>query len=115
MMNLPVATSRLLRRAIQNVLNRKVNVVSAAQASNLDAIGETREGAVGPAASAVLRRVLVQRMGQVADAVHVSPREFLGEGGRRDVFVRKGRVMTVVDGIRADLESKRTTSEIMIL
>lgn len=37
----PVAATGFLRRTVQNVLNRQVNVVPSAQTGNLDTVGKT--------------------------------------------------------------------------
>ena len=59
--------------AVQDVLNTEVDFVSRSISSNLDAISERGQGSVGPATSAVLRNVLVQRMGGVTFAINVAP------------------------------------------
>ena len=59
--------------AVQDVLDTAVGFVSRGSSSNLDAISERGRGSVGPAASTVLRNVLVQRMGGVTFAINVAP------------------------------------------
>lgn len=60
---------------VENILHRQVNLVTKALPRNLDAISERRQGTVRPAASTVLRNVLVETLGQVARAVNVAPRK----------------------------------------
>lgn len=64
-----------LGAAVENVLDAEIDVVALAIAGNLDAIREAAQGTMGPAAATVLRDVLVERVRQVRDAVHVGPRK----------------------------------------
>ncbi len=57
-----------------------------------------------PATSAILRNVLVQRLGQVTLAVDVSPVEGIGKLVGANVGVRQSRHVVVVDGIFADAD-----------
>ena len=68
-----MATTCLLPSTVQNVLNAQINIITLTEASNLDAVGQTGKGTVGPAATAVLRHVLVERMGQVRDTIDIRP------------------------------------------
>mmetsp|Transcript_80414 Transcript_80414/g.127006 ORF Transcript_80414/g.127006 Transcript_80414/m.127006 type:complete len:381 (-) Transcript_80414:46-1188(-) len=61
--------------AVQQVLHRQVDVHAVALARDLDAIAQCRDGAVGPAAAAVLRNVLVARHRAVVPAALVAPGE----------------------------------------
>lgn len=65
---------------------------------------------MGPARAAVLRNVLIERMGQVTNAIDVSPRKVVGQMGRLHVRVRQGRRVVVVDGIAANLPSRSSSS-----
>mmetsp|Transcript_4977 Transcript_4977/g.11553 ORF Transcript_4977/g.11553 Transcript_4977/m.11553 type:complete len:407 (+) Transcript_4977:157-1377(+) len=110
----PVARSRTLRPAVQNKLDAQVDVVPLGLAGDLDPVSQARQGSVGPATPAVLGNVLVQGLGQVANAVDVGPVEGLGEVARFDVRVREGMLVpdfaipiasnigAVVDGVVAD-------------
>ena len=78
-----------LGSAIENELDRKVNLFTLSLAGNLDAIGESRDGTMSPARATILRQMLVQRMGEVVGAIDVSPSEGLGKGRFADVLVRQ--------------------------
>jgi len=55
-------------------LDGKVDVDGGAgAASDLDAVGERGGGAVGPARATVLRKVLVEGLGEVRLAIHSAP------------------------------------------
>ena len=78
-----VARTGDLGPAVQNVLNRQIHILRAVlPARDLDAITERAHGAVRPARTAVLRNVLVERLGQEVVSLHVVPhesrRKFLG-------------------------------------
>lgn len=47
---------------VENELNTQVNVIALALASNLNAVSKTGQGAVSPAAAAVLRKMLIERV-----------------------------------------------------
>ena len=81
--------------AVENELNRKVNVIALAVACNLDAITEGRESTVGPTRTTVLRNVLVQRVSEVRNAVNVTPSEGVGEISGVNVRMREGRLNVV--------------------
>ena len=72
-------TSAVHRPAVQYVLHRKIDVDTDTTASDLDAIGEGREGTVRPTAAAILGEMLVAISGTVVDPVLVAPRELVGE------------------------------------
>ena len=59
---------------------------------------------MGPATSAVLRNVLVERLCQVALSIDITPVEGIGELVGTDVGVRESRLETVVDSIFTDLD-----------
>jgi hypothetical protein len=85
-----VTTSCHFRSAVQDVLNREVNVVALTLASNLDTISERRKRSMSPAASTILRNVLVQRMCQVADTVDICPGKRVGHIIGAQIRVRQG-------------------------
>ena len=85
----PMARTGNLGSAIENELDRKVDLFTLSLARNLDAIGESRDGTMSPARAAILRQMLVQRMGEVVGAIDVSPSEGLGKGRFADVLVRQ--------------------------
>ena len=90
--------------AVQDKLNAEVDVITLGIACNLDAISERGQGSVRPATSAILRNVLVQRLGQVTLAVDVSPVEGIGELVGANVGVRQSRHVVAVDSIFADAD-----------
>jgi hypothetical protein len=100
-----VTRSGCFGTAIENVLNAQINIVALTQTSNLDAIGETGQGSVRPAAAAVLGNVLIERMGQVAHAIDVAPVKVVRQVVGAEVRVGKRRSVVVQDGVFADLES----------
>mmetsp|Transcript_66642 Transcript_66642/g.146071 ORF Transcript_66642/g.146071 Transcript_66642/m.146071 type:complete len:273 (+) Transcript_66642:200-1018(+) len=61
--------------AVQQVLHRQVDVHALRLARDLNAIAKRRDGAMGPAAAAVLGDVLVARHSAVALAILVAPGE----------------------------------------
>lgn len=65
--------TRDVSRAVQNVLNRQVDIIPGAIAIDFYPIGERRERRVGPARSAILGNVLVQLMRQAALPFDVVP------------------------------------------
>ena len=73
------AVARADVAAVQDVLHRQVDVDALGFARDLDAVAECGDRSVGPAASAVLRHMLIPVLGGVADAIDVSPVERLGE------------------------------------
>jgi hypothetical protein len=84
---------------IENVLNGKINVVALTETSNLDAIRETGQGAVRPAASTVLGNVLIETPCEVANAAHVTPMKIFRQVFGRNVFMRKRRVKVTFDRV----------------
>ena len=56
-----------------------------------------------PAATTVLRHVLVERMRQVANAIDIGPVKVVRQARRFDVRVGLGRGVVVVHGVVADL------------
>jgi len=58
---------------VQHVLNRKVDVDALALASDLDSIAEGRHGPVRPAASTILRNVLISRGREIIGSIDISP------------------------------------------
>jgi hypothetical protein len=66
-----IARSSHFGTAIENELNGKVDVCAFGIAGNLNAIGEGTQGSMCPAGAAVLRQVLIERVSQVGDSVHV--------------------------------------------
>lgn len=54
-----MARSSTFGAAVEDELDGKVNVVPLGFASDLDAIGKTAQGAMGPTAATVLRNVLL--------------------------------------------------------
>ena len=83
----PMARTGNLGSAIENELDRKVNLFTLSLAGNLDAIGESRDGTMSPARATILRQMLVQRMGEVGLAIDVSPSEGIGKIVIADVGV----------------------------
>jgi hypothetical protein len=57
--------------AIENELNGKVNVCAFRASGNLNAIGEGAQGPMSPTGATVLRQVLIERVSQVGDSIHV--------------------------------------------
>lgn len=53
-----MARSSTFGAAVEDELDGKVNVVPLGFASDLDAVGKTAQGAMGPTAATVLRNVL---------------------------------------------------------
>ena len=80
------------------------DVVALGITSNLDAISERGQGSVGPATSAILGNMLVERLRQVALSINVTPVEGVGELVGTDVGVRESRHEIAVDSIFADLD-----------
>ena len=68
-----VTGSRHIGSAVQNELNGQIDIIALPVAGDLDAIRKTTQGAMRPAGSAVLRKVLVERVGQEADSIDISP------------------------------------------
>jgi len=66
-----MATSNI--STVQNVLNRQVNVDTLCLSGNFDAVSKSRNRAMRPAASAVLRYVLISTHRGIVDAIDVSP------------------------------------------
>jgi hypothetical protein len=99
-----VATSSNFRSAIQNKLDRKVDVITLCFASNLDAISKRTETSVSPAGSTILRNVLVQTVSQIRHAVNVPPRKRLGKVCGTKVGVRQRRLHVVVNCVFTNLE-----------
>jgi hypothetical protein len=64
---------RMPAATIQDILNRQVDIVALTETGNLDAVSETAKRAVRPAGPAVLGNVLVERVRQKGDPVHVAP------------------------------------------
>ena len=58
---------------------------------------------MSPAGSTVLGNVLVQGVGQVADAVDIAPVKIVRQMRRLHILMRQGTRVVVVDGIVADL------------
>ena len=78
-----MARTGYLRPAVQDVLNRQVHVLRAVLPTrDLNAIGERAHGTVRPARPAVLRNVLIERLGQEVVSLDVVPhkrrRKFIG-------------------------------------
>jgi len=85
--------------AVQNVLDRQVDVNALSLAGNLDTITKSRHSAVSPAAAAVLGNVLVTRHGAEVGAVQVAPGECLRKTaiGHGQTLVAVGEVATPID------------------
>lgn len=98
-----VTATRHFRPAVQDKLNREVNIVALTFAGNLDTISKRGERSVSPTTSAILRNVLVQRMRQVADAIHIRPGKRVGQTTGTKVRVRQGGFDVVVDSIFTNL------------
>ena len=62
------------RPAVDEHLRSEYNLWERGVASDFDAIGQRRGGSHGPTAAAVLRDVLIPRLGEVVDAVDVAPK-----------------------------------------
>jgi hypothetical protein len=92
--------------AIKNVLNRQVNVVTLTESSNLDAVRQGRHGSVSPTATAVLGNVLVERVREIANAIHVAPVEGIRQGFGAKVCVGKRAGVIVEDSVFADLRRR---------
>ena len=83
--------TRATARAVEDVLDRRIDVRADRAARNLHAVGERRDRAVCPARSAILRQMLIARHGTVRLAVGVlAPGEIRRSGlDRREAFVRR--------------------------
>jgi Tfp pilus assembly pilus retraction ATPase PilT len=73
------------------VLDAEVDIGAGSVARNLDTIGERRQRTVRPAAAAILRNVLVQRLGDERAIVDIRPAEGIRQRRRVDVRVRQRR------------------------
>ena len=89
---------------VQDVLHTWIDINTLSFTSDLDPIRQSRHGAVGPAAPAVLGDVLVPRHREVVDAVHIAPRERI-----REVVVFDLRVELVVRALRRGVASPHKT------
>jgi hypothetical protein len=87
-----VAGSRVA--AVQDVLHGQVDVDARALAGDLDAVAEGTDGAMRPAGAAVLRNVLVERLGDEALAILVGPGEGVREVLGLDVVLRARAAVT---------------------
>lgn len=80
---------------IKNVLNAQIQIFALCIAGNLDPITKSTHGPVSPARSAILRDMLIQRMGEVGLAIDVSPSEGIGKIVIANVGVRERRSVVV--------------------
>ena len=83
------AVARADVAAVQDVLDGDVDVDALAASCNLNSVAERRDGAVCPAAAAVLRDVLVTGHGAVVDTILVAPVERVRDILGLDVLVRE--------------------------
>ena len=98
----------ILGLARDDDLGGDVDIGPGSLTGELDAIGKSRGGGVGPAGTAVLGNVLVADVGEIAGAVHVVPQDLLGEvshGLEGSVHTRGGavEVANAAGGLVGDL------------
>mmetsp|Transcript_25033 Transcript_25033/g.42633 ORF Transcript_25033/g.42633 Transcript_25033/m.42633 type:complete len:223 (+) Transcript_25033:171-839(+) len=92
-----VARSCHCGSAIEDGLDRKVNVIAFGLAGNLDTVSETAQGTMSPTRSTVLRKMLIERMSQVGDSIDISPRKGVRQSLLLNVRVRKWLLVIVLD------------------
>lgn len=94
-----VARSGHFRAAVENVLDREVNVFALPTTGNLDPVSQTAQGTVRPTRTTILRNVLIQRVRQIGLALHIAPRKVVGQGPSIHVRVRKRTRVIIQDSM----------------
>jgi len=82
-----MTTSSDFPSTIQDPLHREIDFITSGVARNLYAVGKSTHGAMSPATSAVLRNMLIQRMGREGYAADVFPGKVV-----RKIFLTNVRV-----------------------
>ena len=96
---------------IENELNRKIDVVTLCSTSNLDTISEGTDASMSPAWATVLRNVLVERVCQIGDTIHIGPAKGIREILTSEIGMGQRRLYVVMDSVVADLRNESKSRE----